>query len=110
MNTQYYWTIEGLECVPTLDNQTNVVSVIHWKVKGIDDTNIVSNYGSIPVFYDNSLPFIPFNELTEAQIINWIKNIFGEQEVQAIELDINTRLLDLKNPQTIMPTLPWSNQ
>ena len=33
--TEYTWKIEALDCIPSADGQTNVVSTIHWTAKGL---------------------------------------------------------------------------
>ena len=59
MNT-YTWVISALDCVPSLDGRTNVVSVAHWRLNATDGNHTVTSYGAQYLGYANNNAFAPF--------------------------------------------------
>lgn len=108
----YTWTIESLDCIPsTIDNKTNVISCVHWRVFGVDDSpklNKANIYGVQNLNTDNITEFTPYEDIKEEEIIGWVKNSMGE-EVNIIEKRLEAIIYDLANPLVISPALPWEN-
>jgi hypothetical protein len=36
MNT-YTWSVDSIDCIPSLDGKNNVVSNVHWRVNAVSD-------------------------------------------------------------------------
>ena len=101
------WVIDNMTCIPTPDDCE--VRDIGWKVIGTDTHNrsIVGGYGSIRVSYTPGPPYIPYNQLTQDQVINWVKNKLGEQQVKVIEDNVDLSFGVLTEPDTAVRPLPW---
>jgi hypothetical protein len=99
--------IEALDCIPSLDGKTNVVSCIHWRANGTDGTNNVTTYGSEALEYDSEEKYLSYENLTEEQIIAWLKDSMKDRFFD-IENVINGLLNELASPSTITPELPWN--
>ena len=75
MGFTYEWKLTGLK----KQNSTNVEDAVvgtHWKVIGTDaEGNEGSFTGATPFSIStiNTGSFTPYNELTEVQVLNWIK-------------------------------------
>lgn len=104
-NIKYSWRIENFLKKNT-DNLENVIYVITWTYTALDLTNntptsISSNISlEIPVSSDN---FIPYEQLTESQVINWIKeNVNHERLNENImkQIEHNRNLVH-------SPNFPW---
>jgi hypothetical protein len=108
MTNTYTWSIESLECIPSSNGQSNVVSVIHWRCKGSDGTNSTENYGAIPLPYVQGT-FVNYSDLTEAIVIGWLQAELGQEEVAEIEASLDNKLAILANPPIVSLQLPWSN-
>lgn len=103
------WKIEQLNCKPSFDGKTNVVETIHWRLNGVDGDYATSVYGSQGVTYEESTDFIEYDNLTEDQLISWVKDILGEEQVTNYENSVISQLELLKNPVMVNPPLPWGN-
>ena len=54
--------------------------------------------------------FIPFNELTEETVLQWVKDSLGEERITTITTDIQTRIEELverENNPTFLQGFPW---
>jgi hypothetical protein len=103
------WKIETLNCKPSFDGKTNVVETIHWRLNGVDGDYATSVYGSQGVTYEESTDFIEYDNLTEDQLISWVKDTLGEEQVTNYENSVTSQLELLKNPVVVNPPLPWGN-
>jgi hypothetical protein len=109
MANTYTWVINSLECYPTLEQQQNVVCNIFYYVVGTDGTNTVSISGNQAINYISNNSFTPYESLTEAQIITWLQEEIGNNQIIAIQNALDVQLNGLSNPIKIKPKLPWNN-
>jgi len=79
------------------------------KVKLENDSN--QTIGEITVTGDPTLPnFIPFSDLTEETVIEWVKSSLGEEQVTTIETKLQNRVSARKaarEAETEQNGLPW---
>lgn len=110
MNT-YNWVIESLDCVPSAEGQTNVVSNVHWRIYGTDGATPTPNtacvYGVQPLTYAAGKPFKAYASLTESTVIQWIQKAMGDEQIASIEANLDNQINTLANPPVISPPLPW---
>jgi len=107
MSNTYNWIIESLDCIPSIDNQSNVVNVVHWRVNGTDGTHNATIYGSQELSYNPSNPFIEYASLTMPTIIGWIQSSMGSDRINEIQQNIDNQINNLANPTVINIGLPW---
>jgi hypothetical protein len=90
----------------TLPN--SVVSTIHWTANQTDGDFTASAYGSLGVpAKDPSDPtFIPFESLTEAEVKQWVLTTMGQEQVTALQANLDGQIEAKKNP-TSASGLPW---
>ena len=110
--TNIVWSIEQLSCYPQEFDQTDVVFSAAWRVNGVDDTSgtplYATVYGSQSVApYTEGAPFIPYADLTQAEVIGWVQNAMGESQVAAINASIEQQIESQVNPTVVTPQLPW---
>ena len=108
MANTYNWLIEAIDCIPLLDNQTNVVSVIHWRVNGTDGAHKVTNYGTQSLVYTTSSSFIAYTELNLKIVIEWVQTAMGIDQVTAIQIQLDKMIDNLVNPSIVSLNLPWA--
>jgi len=122
MANTYTWKIKQLECAPSLMGNQNVVVNICWVCEGVSDqikkeknhfdyefdvvtTSKAENVVSVDFAGGN---FTPFNQLTEAQVIDWVKSALGDagvaETLALIDADIEAKL----NPPIIKMNVPWN--
>jgi len=109
MSNIYTWQIMSMDVVPSVQNQTNVVCNVNWicSVGNSSTSEIasISDTTSIPYVQQNQ--FTLFSNLNETQVIDWVKNILGENQVLATYSFLDSLLERKINPSTLTPKLPW---
>jgi hypothetical protein len=109
METNFQWVISQLNCAVELEGLPNVINTIHWrynatKVEG-DKTYFAENYGAVNVAQPNPQNFIPYEDVTEQEIINWLEQILPIDAMQSsLESNINLQI----NPIEVTLPLPWA--
>ena len=106
------WIIHALERLT--DN--GFVFNVHWRY-AITETDEVTNkqyYAddfSVQHYEQNpeSDNYIPYEELTEEDVINWLIETFGEEKIEQMEKSLLENISNQKNPITLSG-LPWQNQ
>lgn len=92
--------------IDNLDRQTSdgLVTTAHWRVDAVDGEHTAGAYGSVGFTRGDS--FIPFEQLTEAQVINWVKS---QLEVEQIEASLAQIIAEQKSP-TKVTGVPWTSE
>ena len=101
------WGVVQMDCYPEYDGQPNVVFTVHWTLIGTDGTYNGSVYGSVGLTLDEGATFTPYDGLTEAQVIGWVQDALGDEQVAAHEANVAAQIDALVNPPVIRPALPW---
>jgi hypothetical protein len=109
MATQYTWIISQLECYPEFDNYQNIVFNVFWNCVGEDIVNNVSFVSSInssiSVQLDPTAPYIPYADLTQDEVLNWVWTSGVDKD--ATEAEVDAKVQALVNPTVVSPPLPW---
>ena len=102
------WSVVQMDAYPELDGETDVVFTVHWTLNGTDGTYAGSVYGSVGVTLDPDAPFTPYASLTQAQVVGWVQDALGEEQVAAYEANVAQQIENQINPPVVTPPLPWS--
>lgn len=100
------WTISSLDrALPD-----GVVLTAHWRVSKTDGDASGSVYGTIsfPAKDPADPDFIPYDQLTEAQVVEWVKDAMGANQVSAYEAAVQGQIDAQINP-TKASGVPWSS-
>ena len=91
--------------IASLDRNTadGFVTTAHWVVSDTDGEFSGSVYGSIGL--EGEL-VTPFEQLTEAQVVGWVKAAMGEETVAAHEAAVAAQIEEAKAPKTATG-MPW---
>lgn len=66
------WKISNIEWIEELDGHNKVVKNVHWWVQAVDENgNMGYTWGNQQLPTDNIDEFIPFETLTEDQVLAW---------------------------------------
>jgi len=94
------WSIAQLE----RNADDNGVVTAHWRVSAVDGDFTASSYGTCSWTPEPSTEgFVPFEDLTEAMVIEWVK---GSLDVEAIEASLASQIEEQKAPK-VVAGVPW---
>ena len=105
---EYKWKIERLECIPSVDGQTNVVSNAHWRVSATDGTHEATMYGTQALTFDAKNAFVNYADLTKNTVVGWVQEAMGIDAVTRLQEALDKQLETLANPPVVTPPLPWA--
>jgi len=107
MAITYTWEITSLRTKTEGENLDAVVQT-YWKKTGTDENGNSGTFEGATPFSAASVPtgeFIPFAELTEETVLNWIKSVV----VDDYERHVNTKIQEKIDSAVIaQPELPWA--
>ena len=98
------WIIERLLVKPTEGSLTDVVITADWRCNGTDETYSGTCYGSCS-FDPPSGEFTPYEDLTEAQVLNWC--YANGVDKTAIEANVTQQIENQIDPPVVTLPLPW---
>jgi len=100
--TTYLWTI------PQMDRLTSdgFVFTAHYNVTATDDTYSASTYGTTSFTQVEGETYVPYADLTEAQVVGWVQNAIGKDTV---ETSLQNQIDLQKNPVQAAG-VPWATQ
>ena len=111
MANTYAWTINKLDVRPTQDSLSNVVHTIHWTYTATSD-QLDSNgnpyktelIGTSPVGEPDAANFTNFENLTQAQVEEWLA---ADQSIANIQEAADSQLEEKITPSSITKDIPW---
>lgn len=108
MAVTYNWLVEQMEAYPEKDSYQNVVFSCHWRCNANEGNFYATSYGTVGVTLDADAPFTPYEELTKEQVVGWVKDALGEEQVSQMETGLAGEIANLQNPPVVRPPLPWA--
>lgn len=103
MSTTITWSIAELE----RHTADGIVYTAHYRVDASDGTYTAGAYGSLgfepPAEGDEA---IPFSDLTEAIVIDWVKGSLGAEQVEQVEAALQANI-DEQHAPTTATGKPW---
>ncbi len=105
----YDWNCKTVDAYIEQGGNDDVVYNVHWRVTGTkEDGGEQYTYtviGTQALDTSEITDFIPFDEVTNAQVVTWTQDAMGAEEVAAIEANISSSI-DLEiNPVSITLTV-----
>lgn len=80
---------------------TGLVTTVHWIATKEDGEAVASTYASMAV--EPSDDFIPFEQLTEENVIDWVK---AGLDLESLEAALDAQIAEQKAP-TVLSGMPW---
>ena len=95
--------------ITNLDRDTadGFVTTVHWTASQVDDGLTASVYSTQSFTKEDGVNITPYDQLTEEQVVGWVKEALGEEAVAAIDTALAANIADQKAPKTATGT-PWS--
>ena len=109
MTVSYLWDCTRVDAYPIEDENPDVVYNVHWSLLGASDEERMPNgqpYQASTVgtqLLDTSTitEFIPFEDLTNEIVTNWVITAMGPEAVEALELSIFNMIEAQVNPTSL---------
>ena len=95
---EFNWVVANMERQASDD----FVTIVHYRVSAVDGDYSASTYGTVS-YTQESDTFIPFNELTEATVVGWVKESLGEDTVQ----DALASQIEAQKAPVSIAGMPW---
>lgn len=94
---QITWKINQLE----RQAEDGLVTVAHYDVVAVDGDYSARTYGTVS--FERGETFIDFNQLTETDVISWVKS---KLDPAAVEQSLADQIATQKNPP-VLQGMPW---
>jgi hypothetical protein len=101
MATTTTWHIAQLE----RETDDGYVFCAHYTVNADNGVYTSGAYGSLGFERPDNL--IPYSQLTEEQVVNWVKESFGPEKVAEIEAALQAQIDEQQHP-TKAAGVPWA--
>ena len=112
MNITYDWNCKTVDAYPQDGEYTDLVYNVHWIVTGVSDelnpegvAYSATSIGTQTLDVSDVTDFIPFEDLTNEQVVAWTKGAMGEEQVASIEVSIQSQIDALITPTTVTLTI-----
>jgi hypothetical protein len=96
------WTIS------TLDRNTadGFVTTVHWTASQTDGDFTASTYSTVSFTKEDGINYVPYADLTEAAVVEWVKGSLGVEGVAAVDAALAANIASQKAPVQASG-LPW---
>jgi hypothetical protein len=104
----YDWNCKTVDAYPKDGEYTDVVYNVHWIVTGTDDSVPpiqATVYGTQTLNVEDITTFIPFEDLTNEEVVAWTQSAMGPEQVASIEANIVGQIELLINPTSVTLTI-----
>ena len=108
----YNWNCRTVDAYVEKDEETDVVYNVHWIVTGTsdevdpqDNPYSATSIGTQTIDTDIITGFIPFDQVTNEEVVAWTQTAMGEEQVTAIETGIASQIESKIHPTTITLTV-----
>ena len=95
---EYTWTIAQLE----RNTADDFVVTVHYRVTATEGDYTAATYGTVSYTQEGET-FIPFEDLTEATVVGWVKESIGEDTVQ----DALASQIEAQKTPAQITGMPW---
>jgi hypothetical protein len=97
------WSITSMVIIPQVDQYSDYAWQVGWACSATDGTNTQTINSSV-TFYpaQQGQPYTPYDQLTEAQVIEWVQAALGPEKTAQTEAVVTSLLTATPAP------LPWA--
>jgi len=111
MAITYTWKITGLKTKDVSDDKPAAVVQTYWQKIGTDENGNEGTFSGATPFTvdpsDESGPFIPFEDLTEEDVLDWIKTVVVGGYADHVNGQIAKQIEEKISP-VVENRLPWA--
>lgn len=105
--TTYAWQFDSLDVFPTYETVTNAVESMHWRLTADDGLGHQAQaYGEQKTGAIDVNNFIPYEELTLADVQGWCETQMGDQ-VDVVKATLVGQIAEQVDPTIVSMPVPW---
>lgn len=86
--------------------QTDVVYLVDWLASDTDGVNEARSGGQTEIPTPTEA-FIPYDQLTEQQVLDWVWAVMGDEVKTELEANLNMQIVYMQQPPVVSLPLPW---
>jgi hypothetical protein len=109
MTVSYLWNCTRVDVYPVEGENPDVVYNVHWNLLGASNEDLMPNgqpyqastVGTQMLDTSTITEFIPFEDLTDEIVTDWVIAAMGPEAVEALELSIFNMIEEQVNPTSI---------
>ena len=108
----YNWNCKTVDAYVEQNNEADVVYNVHWIVTGTSDVADATggfysstSIGTQTLDVSEITNFIPFDQVTNEEVVEWTQEAMGEEQVTQIEASIASQIESLIHPTSITLTV-----
>ena len=98
--TTYNWNIQQMDRLTS----DGFVVTVHYTVSAVDGDYTASTYGTVGYTEQPGEQYVPYDQLTEQQVVGWVQESLGKDTVEA---SLAAQIEAQKNPVQ-ESGLPWA--
>jgi hypothetical protein len=80
---------------------------VHWNASQTEGDFTASTYATVSFTKEDGINYVPYAELTEAAVVEWVKGSLGAEGVAAVDAALAAQIEAQKNPVAATGT-PWA--
>jgi len=80
---------------------------VHWNASQVDGDFTASTYSTASFTKEDGINYVPYESLTEAAVVEWVKGSLGAEGVAAVDAALAANIAEQKAPKVATGT-PWS--
>ena len=100
MATTYTWSIQQMDRLTS----DGFVVTVHYNVSAVDGDYSASTYGTVGYTEQPGEQYVPYDQLTEQQVVGWVQESLGKDTVEA---SLDSQIEAQKNPVQ-ESGMPWA--
>lgn len=105
----YTWSFPTLGVVFSQENLTDVIQTVNWVYEAKDGEYSSSCYGSIGLSAPNPASFTPYDQVTQAQVVEWTEAAMGPEKVAELQQSLAGQIAVQKKPKSGNLPPPWAS-
>ena len=98
---EYNWNTLNVEVLNSLNGNTDVVYRVNYGILTSENGNGVTLFKEQELDISSITEFIPFEDLTNEIVTDWVKNSMGPEKVTEAENAVALKISEQKNPTSI---------
>jgi len=96
------WTITQMD----RNTADGFVTTVHWNASQVDGDFTASTYSTVSFTKEDGINYVPYADLTEAAVVEWVKGSLGAEGVAAVDAALAANIASQKAPK-VASGLPW---